>query len=90
MKTSRNTLHRLELKSCSTCKVPLLNLGDPEDEWKKVAWSDETKIDLFSLNFTCHVWRKEEEYNPENTIPTVKLGGGNIILWGSFSANGTG
>jgi len=24
------------------------------------------------------------------TIPTVKHGGGNIILWGSFSAKGTG
>lgn len=75
-----NTLHCLELKSCSTCKVPLLNLGDPEDEWKKVVWSDETKIDLFGLNFTRRVWRKKDEYNPENTIPTVKIGGGNIIL----------
>lgn len=90
MKTIRNTLHRLELRSCSTCKVPLLNLGDAEDEWETVVWSDETEIDLFGLNFTCRVWRKKDEHNPENAIPTVKLGSGNIILWGSFSANGTG
>ena len=54
-------------------------------------WSDETKIELFGLNSTCHVWRKKkDEYNPKNTIPTMKHGGGNIILWGCFSAKGTG
>ena len=30
------------------------------------------------------------EYNPKNTIPTVKHGGGNRMLWGCFSAKGTG
>ncbi len=54
-------------------------------------WSDETKIELFGLNSTRHVWRKKkDENNPKNTIPTVKHGGGNIMLWGCFSAKGTG
>ncbi|CDQ92657.1 unnamed protein product [Oncorhynchus mykiss] len=54
-------------------------------------WSDETKIELFGLNSTRRVWRKEkDEYNPKNTIPTVKQGGGNILLCGCFSAKGTG
>ena len=44
-------------------------------------WSDETKIELFGLNSTRHVWRKKkDEYNPKNNIPTVKHGGGNISL----------
>ncbi|KAI4900533.1 hypothetical protein NFI96_006829 [Prochilodus magdalenae] len=104
-KTISNTLRRQGLKSCSARKVPLPSqthvkarlkfandhLNDPEEEWEKVMWSDETKIELFGLNSTRHVWRKKnDEYNPKNTIPTVKHGGGNIILWGCFSAKGTG
>ena len=54
-------------------------------------WSDETKIELFGINSTCRVWRKRNaEYNSKNTIPTVKHGGGNLMLWGCFSAKGTG
>ncbi|KAK6297445.1 hypothetical protein J4Q44_G00320280 [Coregonus suidteri] len=104
-KTISNTLRRHGLKSCSARNVPLLkpahvharlkfandHLDDPEEEWEKVMWSDETKIELFGLNSTRRVWRKKkDEYNPKNTIPTVKHGGGNIILWGCFSAKGTG
>ncbi|KAK6320657.1 hypothetical protein J4Q44_G00097640 [Coregonus suidteri] len=103
-RTISNTLRRHGLKSCSARKIPLLkpahvqarlkfandHLDDPEEEWEKVMWSDETKIKLFGLNSTRRVWRKKDEYNPKNTIPTVKHGGGNIILWGCFSAKGTG
>ncbi len=53
-------------------------------------WSDETKIELFDVNSSRRVWRMKDEYNPKNTIPTVKHGGGNIMLWGCFSAKGTG
>ena len=54
-------------------------------------WSNETKIELFGVNSTRRVWRKRNaEYNAKNTIPTVKHGGGNLMLWGCFSAKGTG
>ena len=54
-------------------------------------WSDETKIELLGINSICRVWSKRNvEYNPKNTIPTVKHGGGNLMLWGCFSAKGTG
>jgi hypothetical protein len=50
----------------------------------KMLWSDETKIELFDLTVKRHIWRKP------GTIPTVKYGGGSIMLWGCFSAAGTG
>jgi hypothetical protein len=50
----------------------------------KILWSDETKIDLFGLNAKRLIWRKP------GTIPTVKHGGGSIILWGCYSVAGTG
>ena len=51
-------------------------------------WSDVTKIKLFGINSTFRVWSgKNAEYD---TIPTVKHGGGNLMLWGCFSAKGTG
>ena len=102
-RTISNILHREGLKSlCCVHKVPLLkkahvqarlkfakeHLDDPEETWEKVMWSDETKMELFGINSIRRVWRKRNaEYNPKNTIPTVKHGGGNLILWGDFSAN---
>ena len=100
-RTISNTLHREGLKSCCVRKVPLLkkahiqaglkfakeHLDDPEE----AMWLDETKIELFGINSTRRVWRKRNaEYSPKNTIPTVKHGGGNLMLWGCFSAKGTG
>ena len=67
------------------------HLDDPEEAWEKVMWSDETKIELFGINSTRCVWKKRNaEYNPKNTIPTVKHGGGNLMVWECFSAKGTG
>ncbi len=104
-KTIGNILRREGLKSCSARKVPLLkkahiqarlkfaneHLNDSEENWVKVLWSDETKIELFGINSTSRVWRRRNAaYDPKNTIPTVKHGGGNIMLWRCFSAKGTG
>ncbi len=85
------TLRCEGLKPCSPRKVPLLKkadvqtrlkfANDSEENWVKVLWSDETKIELFDIYSTRLVWRRRNAaYDPKNTIPTVKHGGGNIML----------
>ncbi len=49
------------------------------------------KIELFGLNSKWYVWRKPgTAHHLSNTVPTVKHGDGSIMLWGCFSAAGTG
>lgn len=104
-KTVARVLHRNGLHAHRPRKTPLLkkrhlkarldyakgNLEKDSTHWKRVIWSDETKLELFGHRNVAFVWRKKgEAYNPKNTIPTVKHGGGSIMLWGCFSASGTG
>lgn len=105
MTTISRTLHRAGLYGRVARKKPLLtgknrkarfefakrHVGDSQTVWRKVLWSDETKIELFGHQGKRYVWRKPNtSHHPKNTIPTVKHGGGSIMLWGCFSAAGTG
>ncbi len=98
-KTIANALRHEGLKSCSTRKAPLLKkahvqahlkfANDSEKNWVKVLWSDETKIELFGINSTRRVWwRRNAAYDPKNTIPTVKHGGGTLCFGGVFLLRG--
>ena len=60
------------------------HLKDSQTMRNNILWSDETKIELFGLTAKRHVWKKP------GTIPTMKHGGGSIMLWGCFSEAGTG
>ncbi|KAK3563981.1 hypothetical protein QTP86_006237 [Hemibagrus guttatus] len=54
------------------------HLDKEEDFWSSVLWSDETKIGLFGHNDVVFILcKKGEAFNPKNTNPTVKHGGGN-------------
>ncbi|KAJ8340779.1 hypothetical protein SKAU_G00330700 [Synaphobranchus kaupii] len=67
------------------------HLEDSQTMRIKILWSDETKIELFGLNTKRHIWRKPgTAHHLANTIPTVKHGSGSIMIWGCFSAAGTG
>ncbi len=61
------------------------------DYWNHVLWSDETKIHLFGSDGVKHVWRQPgEEYKDKCVLPSVKHGGGSVMVWGCMSAAGTG
>jgi hypothetical protein len=49
------------------------------------------KIVLFGHAHHWWVWRrKKDAYAKKNPIPTVKHGGGSLMLWGHFSSTGPG
>ncbi len=100
-KTNGNTLCREGLKFCSTRKVPLLkkahvqvrlkftseHLNDSEENWVKVLWSDETKIELFGFNSTQSVYRRRRRNamtprtpSPPSNMEVEKLCFGSVFL----------
>ncbi len=61
------------------------------DYWNHVLWSDEIKINLFGSYGVNRVWwQPGEEYKDKCVLPTVKHGGGSVMVWGCMSAAGTG
>jgi hypothetical protein len=51
------------------------------DDWKQVIWSDEASFTLFPASGRVYVRTPKEAYNPEFLVPTVKHGGGSVIIW---------
>ena len=59
--------------------------------WKNVAWFDELKFNLFGSDDEVMVWRTpREESDLKYTIPTIKQGGGSVIVWAYFTCQGVG
>ncbi len=53
--------------------------------------SDEMMVNLFGSDGVKRVWRQPgEEYKDKCVLPTVKHGGGSVMVWGCMSAAGTG
>ena len=66
-------------------------LEKPLGFWETVVWSDESKFNLFGSDGKVMVWRtSKEEFDPKCTIPTVKHGGGSVMVWGCFTKMGMG
>ncbi|KAK3522939.1 hypothetical protein QTP86_009710 [Hemibagrus guttatus] len=67
------------------------HLDDPQDFWENTLWTDETKIELFGRSVSHYVWRKSNTaFQKKNIMPTVKYGGGSVMVWGCFDASGPG
>jgi transposase len=61
------------------------------EQWSKVLWSDETYFTLFPRPGKQLVRRRPgEEMMSDCLSPTVKHGGGKIMVWGCFHASGVG
>lgn len=59
--------------------------------WAKVLWSDESKFQIFGSSRRTYVRRKaNEKMLPACIVPTVKHGGGSVMVWGCFSRIGVG
>lgn len=66
-------------------------VSKPVEFWERVLFTDETKINLFGSDGKQIVWRRPNTaFKSRNLKPTVKHGGGNVMLWGSMAASGTG
>jgi transposase len=103
--TVRNALKRNHLKAVVKAKKPLLKARHRQrrlefalyhqnwtiEDWKRVIWSDETKINRIGSDGKQYVWKKKgEPISDRTTLPTVKYGGGNMMVWGCMGWNGVG
>lgn len=61
------------------------------EDWKRVVWSDETKVSRFNSDGRVWAWiRDGEAVQPKHVNGTYKHGGGGIMLWSAITYAGTG
>lgn len=100
VETARRILRSAKLFGRRPCKKPLISLKNrkarlafakrhlawTKNEWGKILWSDESKFNLFSSDGIRYIRRPVgERFNRRYQVPTVKHGGGNVMIWGKMS-----
>ncbi len=98
--TTCRTLKQMGYSSRRPHQVPLLSAKNRKrrlhlaqahqnwtiEDWKSVAWSDESRFLLRHSDGRVRIWRKEHEsMDPSCFVSTVQVGGGGIMVWGIFS-----
>ncbi len=98
--TTRRTLKQMGYSSRRPHRVPLLWAKNRKrrlqfaqahqnrtiEDWKNVAWSDESQILLRLSDGRVRIWRKEHEsIDPSCLVSTAQAGGGCVMAWGIFS-----
>ena len=59
------------------------------EDWKKVMWSDETKINHLVSDGHKWAWKRAGEgLNDRLVEGTLKFGGGSLMLWGCMTWEG--
>uniref|UniRef100_A0A034VZC4 Transposable element Tc1 transposase n=1 Tax=Bactrocera dorsalis TaxID=27457 RepID=A0A034VZC4_BACDO len=103
--TVRRVLHSAGYNSRVARKKPLISSRNqkkrldyakeyntkPNTFWDQVLFSDESKYNIFRSDGRTSVWRKPNtEFEKQNLAPTVKYGGGGVMVWGCMAAAGVG
>ena len=104
--TVRRTLKEADLYAATKKKVPMLKAAHhinclkfaryheswTIEDWKRVLWSDERKINRIGSDGKVSVWKKQgESISDHTTTPTVKhRGGNNLMVWSCMDWNGVG
>src|SRR5277367_710223 len=104
--TVRNALKHSGFRSVVKQKQPLLKLQHRKEhlkfakcyenwtveDFKRVLWSDETKINRIGSDGRVYTWKKTgESLSDRTTNHTIKHGGGNnLMVWGCMGWNGVG
>ncbi len=98
--TTRETLKQMGFSSRRPHRVPLLSAKNRKqslqfaqaqqnwtiEDWKNVAWSDESWFLLQHSDSRVRIWRKEHEsMDPSCLVSTVQAGGGDVMVWGIYS-----
>uniref|UniRef100_A0AAY5JZ80 Transposase Tc1-like domain-containing protein n=1 Tax=Esox lucius TaxID=8010 RepID=A0AAY5JZ80_ESOLU len=96
------TLRRMGNNSRRPHRVPLISTTNRKkrlqfarahqnwtvEDWKNVAWSDESRVLLRHSDGRVRIWRKQNEnMDPSCLVTTVQAGGGGggVMVWGMFS-----
>ncbi len=82
--------HRVPLLSAKNRKQSLqftqVHQNWTIEDWKNVAWSDESRFLLRHSDGRVRIWCKEHEsMDPSCLVSTVQAGGGGVMVWGIFS-----
>ncbi len=100
-RTTRRTLKQMGSSSRRPHRVPLLSAKNRKrslqftrahqhwtiEDWKNVAWSDESRFLLQHSDGRVRIWRKEHEsMDPSCLVSTVQAAGG-VMVWGYFVAH---
>ncbi len=99
-RTTHRTLKQMDYSSRRPHRVPLLSAKNRKrrqqfaqahqnwtiEDWKNVAWFDESRFLLQHSDGRVRIWRKEHEsMDPSCLVSTVQAGGGGVMVWSLFS-----
>jgi len=89
VKSKKPLLCKCHIKACYDFAVKYQHWT--EDDWFHVIFSDEMKINHMGSDGRVWVWKKAgAPITKQHVLPTVKFGGGSVMVWGCMTAHGIG